>query len=113
MDRSTITNDSLVLSEAEAIEFFAFLISATRTQIDEPAQYASMRLLSAAEILRDFVKPRVSPATREMLDETMELITYAQMNTNDTESYTVTVDALCRQVAQHLVDQTGIGEKAS
>jgi len=113
MDKSLSMTESMVLSETEAIEMFAFLIAATRTQIDEPAQYSSMRLLSAAETLRDFAQPRVSSATCEMLDETIEVITYAQMNTNDPESYTATVDTLCRQVAQYLVDHTGIGEKAS
>jgi hypothetical protein len=44
MDKSTHSAGSMVLTEAEAIELFAFFISAARTQLDDPCQYASMRL---------------------------------------------------------------------
>ena len=113
MDKSSPDTESMVLSEAEAIELFVSLIASARTQIDEPCSYASMRLLSAAEDLRDFVWERVSPEARILLDETAETITYAQNHTNDTEKFTATLDALCRTAAQHLVAQSEVEEGAS
>jgi hypothetical protein len=105
--------ESMVLSEAEAIELFVSLIASARTQLDEPCSYGSMRLLSFAEILRDYVWERVSPENRELLDETADSITFAQMHTADTEEYTAVLDALCRTSAQHLLDQSDLGKKTS
>jgi len=34
-----------VLTEDEAVELFAYLLTSARTQLDEPPDYASMRLL--------------------------------------------------------------------
>ncbi len=104
--------DAMVLTETEALELFVSLIASARTQLDEPCAYASMRLLSFAEILRDFVWERVSPDNRALLDETAEKIAHAQMNTADTEGYTATLDELCRTAAQHLVTQSGLEDGA-
>src|SRR5947208_656239 len=38
----------MVLSEDEAVELVAFLVTAARTQVDEAAEYGSLRLLTAA-----------------------------------------------------------------
>ena len=105
MDNTTQSASSMVLTEAEAIELFAFFISAARTQLDDPYQYASMRLLSGAEALRDFILNRVSLNSRNMLEETLELTTHAQIYMSDTEDYTETLDELCRMVARFVVDQ--------
>lgn len=113
MDNSTPLTESMVLTEAEAVELFAFLIASARTQLDDPCLYASMRLLTAAETLRDFVRARVSSDTLELLDETAETITHAHIYMSDTEDYTATLDALCRMVAQHVVARSGLKEGAS
>jgi len=113
METSQPTAEPMVLTETEAIELFATLLASARTQLDEPCSYASMRLLSAAEILRDYVWERVSPENRTLLDATAEKIDHAQMNTADTEDYTATLDTLCRMAAQHLVAQSGLTEEAS
>ena len=113
MNSPTPKTESMVLTEAEAIELFTYLISSARTQLDDPCQYASMRLLTVAEILRDFVRARVSSDTRKLLDETAETITHAHIYMADTEDYTATLDALCRKVALFLVEQSGLKERAS
>ena len=46
---------TLVLSEDEVVELFSYLLTTARVQIDDPDYYGPMRLLSAAEKLRDFV----------------------------------------------------------
>ena len=98
-----------VLSEDEALELFAYLLTSARTQLDEPARYASMRLLSAAEDLRDRIARRVSPGVAAMLDQTVPLSTFAQERVNDRDAYTRSVDELCRLVARTLVERAGLG----
>jgi hypothetical protein len=99
-----------VLTEEEGLELLAFLFSSARIQLDEPCQYASMRLLSAAEMVRDFIRERVSPDTRLVLDGTDEMTTHAQMYTADLEDYTGTLDELCRHFARYLVEKSGLDE---
>lgn len=42
----------MVLTEDEALELVAFLVTAARTQLDEASEYGSLRLLTAATGLR-------------------------------------------------------------
>ena len=37
---------NVVLTEDEAVELFAFLMTSARSQLDDPCRYASMRLLT-------------------------------------------------------------------
>lgn len=97
----------LVLTEAEALEFFAFLLASARSQLDDPALYASMRLLTAAENLREFIRGRVSPETKKLLAETDDLSTHAQINMADKEVYTESLDELCRMSAHFFIEQSG------
>ena len=53
--------DTNLLTEEQAIELFTFLVTSARTQLDDPCAYASMRLLTAAEKLREFISPGLSP----------------------------------------------------
>ena len=101
---------TMVLTEAEALEFFAFLISSARTQIDDPASYSSMRLLTAAENLREFIRERVSPETQSLLADTDELTTRAQIYMEDLEAYSSDLDQLCRMTAQFFVDHSDFKE---
>ena len=81
---------TMVLTEAEAMELFAFLLASARTQLDDPATYATMRLLTAAENLRRFIRERVSPETLALLEQTDELTNHAQIYMSDAETYTPT-----------------------
>lgn len=108
MDIFPSKTKATVLTEAEALEFFAFLLSSARTQINDPALYASMRLLTAAEKLREFIRERVSPETKALLSDTDELTTRAQIYMSDLEAYTADLDELCSLTAQFFVDQSGL-----
>ena len=66
-----------------------------------------MRLLTAAEELRDRILDRVSPRTRELLEATRENTRFAQIHTNDLEAYTATLDELCATTARLLVARFG------
>ena len=52
---------TMVLTEDEALEMLAFLVTAARTQLDEAAEYGPLRLLMAAGRLADFMAERASP----------------------------------------------------
>ena len=87
---------------------FTFLITAARTQLDDPCLYGSMRLLSAAEMLRDFMAHDASPPARQLLAATMEKTEHAQIIMNDVEAYTAALDELCEMTARYLVKQANL-----
>lgn len=99
---------TMVLTESEALELFAFLLSSARTQLDDPATYASMRLLTAAEELRDFIRERVSPDTQALLADTDEITTRAQIYMDDTEAYATDLDQLCSMTARFFVENSDL-----
>ena len=101
----------MVLSEDEALGFFAFLIASARAQLDDPATYASMRLLTAFEDMRNLVMDRVSNETRNMLESTIDMTTDAQINMLDTDYYTGVLDELNRILAAYMVEQSDLGRQ--
>src|SRR3990170_5653349 len=94
-----------VLTEDEAIELFAFLMTSARSQLDDPCRYASMRLLTAAEELRDRMVNRVGPDTGTLLRRTEPGTAFAQTHTNDLDAYTSALDELCARTARFLVER--------
>lgn len=103
--------EQMMLAEDEAVELFTFLVVAARTQLDDPHHYASMRLLTAAEKLRDFMTKRASPETQEMLNATVDKSEHAQIIMNDTDAFAEALDELCTMVAQFLVEQNDLEER--
>lgn len=102
-----------MLTEDQAIELFTFLVVSARTQLADPHHYASMRLLTAAEMLRDFLADHVSPETQKLLNATVDRSERAQIIMNDTEAFAEALDELCSMVAQFLVEQNGLQERAT
>jgi len=98
---------TLVLTEDEALELLAFLVTAARTQLDEAAEYGPLRLLLAARQLGEAIAPRVSPETRAFLAGPLTHIPATAVTTADPAEYASKLDALCRAVAQHLVMRLG------
>jgi Family of unknown function (DUF6092) len=99
----------LVLSEEEALELLAFLVTAARTQLDEAAEYGPLRLLTAAGRLADLIAARVSPETRALLEGPLRQVPATAVLTADPAGYAAGLDAVCRAVAQHLVAHFGLG----
>ena len=56
-----------VLEEGDAVELLAYLVTAARTQLDEAAEYAPMRLLTAAARLAEMAEPNASARLRPLL----------------------------------------------
>jgi Family of unknown function (DUF6092)/Voltage gated chloride channel len=98
----------MVLTEDEALELLAFLVTAARTQLDEAAEYGSLRLLTAANRLADAVADRVSPATRAILTGPLRQIPELSVRTADPAGYAAALDDVCRAVAEHVVTHFGV-----
>ena len=97
----------LVMTEDEALELLAFLVTAARTQIDEPPEYAPLRLLTAARRLGDVILDRVSPGTRHLLSGPMQQLSEVQTPSADPDGYCTKLDALCATLARHLIAHFG------
>src|SRR5215468_3939926 len=100
----------MVLSEDEALEFVAFLVTAARTQVDEAAEYGSLRLLTAAGRLAELIAERVSPETRTFLTGPLKQIPDLAVRTADPAGYVAALDGVCRAVGEHLVTRSGLEE---
>ena len=98
---------TMVLTEDEALELLALLVTAARTQLDEAAEYGPLRLLTAATRLADFIAGRVSPETRALLAGPLREIPETAVRTADPTGYAAKLDVVCRAVAQHLVAHFG------
>lgn len=104
---------TLVLNEDEAMELLALLLTSARIQMDEPAQYGPLRLLTAAERLSGFIQPRASEGAQELLDKLITVIPDMHMRMVDTEAYVASLDDLCGDIARQLVERHGLAEDAS
>jgi len=103
---------TMVLTEDEALELVAFLVTAARTQVDEAAEYGSLRLLTAAGRLAEFIAERVSPETRAFLTGPLRQMPDLAVRTVDPADYVAALDGMCRAVGEHLVTHFGLDRKA-
>ncbi|MBI4277493.1 MAG: hypothetical protein HY660_03465 [Armatimonadetes bacterium] len=102
--------NSLVLSEEEAIELLAFLVTAARCLLDEPVDYGPLRLLRAAELLCRRVEPRSSEERRQIFRRLAEEIPpNMARRQGDPAGYLAFLDASCRLIAGELMRATGRG----
>ena len=104
---------AMVLTEDEALELLAFLVTAARTQLDEAAEYGPLRMLTAAGRLADFMAGRASSGTRALLAGPLKELPDAALRAVDPTKYATQLDAVCRAVADHLVRHFGSGASAS
>lgn len=105
------TKSPMVLTEDEALELLAFLVTAARTQLDEASEYGSLRLLTAANRLADAIADRVSPATRALLTGPLRQVPELAVRTADPAGYATAVDDVCRTVSEHLVVHFGVDRR--
>ncbi len=91
-----------VLSEAAAVEVLAYLVSAARTQLDEAAEYAPMRLLTGARKLADHLQPSASAPVAEFIAALSSLPPTATPST-DRVAYVERLDAICVALAECLL----------
>jgi Family of unknown function (DUF6092) len=97
-----------VLAEGGAVELLVYLVTAARTQVDEAAEYAPMRLLSAAGRLAEMVEPNASARLRPLLRDIRQGCSETAIQAGDPAGYVERLDALCRTVAEYLVRSLGL-----
>jgi hypothetical protein len=100
---------AMVLTEDEALELLAFLVTAARTQLEEAAEYGPLRMLTAAGRLADFIAERASPGTRGLLAGPLKELPDAALRSVDPTKYAAQLDVVCRAVGEHLVSHFGPG----
>jgi hypothetical protein len=96
-----------VLSEDDALELLAYLVTAARTQVDEAAEYGPMRLLTAARRLADMISPNASAETRQLVAGPLQAIPLLAVPRENGGFLTraecvAAVDGLCRELAELL-----------
>lgn len=90
------------VSATAAVEVLAYLVSAARTQLDEAAEYAPMRLLTAAQLLADALPDGSSEPIAELV-AAIKAIPPTATPTADRDAYVAMVDELCRVLAESLL----------
>ncbi|MGW7005238.1 DUF6092 family protein [Streptomyces sp. NPDC054933] len=103
----------LVLDEDDAVELLAYLVTAARTQVDEAAEYAPMRLLTAAGRLAEMIRPRASAGLRPLLLDVRQGFAETAVKAADPDGYVERLDGLCRSVAAQLVTSLDLDGTAS
>lgn len=85
-----------------AVEVLAYLISMARTQLDEAAEYAPMRMLTAATRLADAL-PDDAPRPVRDLAHAIRQVPPTATPSVDPAAYATMVDGLCTAVADCLL----------
>ncbi|MDE2637340.1 MAG: DUF6092 family protein [Chloroflexota bacterium] len=96
-------SENWVLKEEEAVELLALLITSARIQMEEPAHYGPLRLLTATERLSAMIVERASENSRAFLQENVDRIPDMHMAMSDGEAYIAALDERCRAVAACLL----------
>ena len=97
-----------VLDEDDGVELLAYLVTAARTQSDEAAEYAPMRLLTAAGRLAEMIEPNASGRLRPLLRDVRQGCSETAVQAGDPAGYVERLDALCRTIAEYLVRSLGL-----
>lgn len=87
------------------VEVLAYLITAARTQLDEAAEYAPMRILTAAQRLGDAMRPD-APEALQRLISALDAVPATATPRADPAAYTSMVDELCAELADCLLALT-------
>ncbi len=97
-----------MLTHEAALEVLAFLVTAARTQTEEAAEYAPMRLLMGARLLAQHLRDGVQDdeALSALVDE-IAALEPVRTPTRDRAAYLASLDALCVRVADTLLAQAG------
>lgn len=104
-------SENWVLKEGEAVELLALLITSARIQMEEPANYGPLRLLTATERLSGMMLEHASEKSREFLQENVDRIPEMHMRMSDVESYSAALDERCRAVAACLLRHSSLSEE--
>jgi hypothetical protein len=92
-----------ILSEQEAYELLAFLISSTETSTHEPHRYGSLRLLDAASLLMGSMIESASGEQRAWLEQYRQEINAKKgWSTRDWEGFKVFIRSAAANLAREM-----------
>lgn len=103
----------LVLTEEEAVELFAFLVTAARTQLDEAAEYGPLRLLTAARRLGEMIAPRSSEPVRQLVSGPLQQLGPVPLSDDNRDDFAAQLDTVCVAVAEHAMQRAGLRSKGT
>ncbi|MCX4775735.1 DUF6092 family protein [Streptomyces sp. NBC_01264] len=101
---------ALVLSEEDAVELLAYLVTAASIQMSEAAENAPKRLLTAAGRLAGMITPQAGEGLLPLLAEIERQAGDTAVQAGDPDAYAAQVDDLCRTLAEHLLTRLGLTE---
>jgi hypothetical protein len=84
------------------LDVLAYLITAARTQLDEAAEYAPMRMLTAAQRLGAAMHADAPTPTRDLIDALLAVPPTATPGA-DRDRYVAILDVLCTALAECLL----------
>lgn len=100
--------ETLVLSEDEALELLAFLVTAAQILPDEPADYGPMRLVSAAQRLCAWTAPRCGEEMRALLSRlSADIPAMTPHRLSDPGAYQTFLEESSREIARVLARRAG------
>jgi Family of unknown function (DUF6092) len=108
MSAETEDESVRVLNEDDGVELLAYLVTAARTQVDEAAEYAPLRLLTAAARLAEMAEPNASAKLRPLLRDIQQECSETAVQAGDPAGYVERLDALCQTIAEYLVRSLGL-----
>lgn len=88
------------------VEVLAYLVTSARTQLDEAAEYAPMRLLTAAQRLGDALREDAPEPLWDLIAE-LDAMPATLTPRADRAAYTAALDALCASLADCLLALSG------
>lgn len=91
-----------VASERDLVDVLAYLVTAARTQVDEAAEYAPLRLITAAQRLAESIDADASPPVRAFVEAIRSMPATAVPRSERAE-YIARVDAICVAAADCLL----------
>ena len=94
-----VTTLAGVLTEDEALELLAYLVTSARTQVDEAGEYGPMRLLTAARRLGAAIAASSSPETAEFVTGPLTTLPELAVPKVDRAEYVARLDQVCRELA--------------
>lgn len=99
-------SENQVLTEQEAVELVAFLVTSAHGLATEPTEYGPMRLLEAARRLSSRAATRSSDRTTTLFDAlTEDISTWIQERRRDPAGASDVLDEVCRRLARHLKEE--------
>ncbi len=102
-------NQNLVLSEEDAFELLAFLITSARGCIDEPETYGTFRLIDAASRMIGFILESGQAEDAEFLRRLKDEIDQKKLwLMTDEEGYFQFLRDVTRKIARQLKVRAGI-----